>query len=137
MLKWIIGLAICSPLIFGAALLVASEYGGEKVELETLDERGTSFFTTLWVVELHEEPWLRAGDPEATWLQRVRADPQVFLIRDGERREYQAEVSDDDVWRVNEAMRDKYAWADQIVSLIHDPEAVVPVRLVEASRFED
>ena len=72
-----------------------------------------------------------------TRVQRVRADPQVFLIRDGERREYRAEVSDDDVWRVNEAMRDKYAWADQIVSLIHDPEAVVPVRLVEASRFED
>ena len=137
MLKWLIGLVICSPLIFGGALLLASEYGGEKVELETLDERGTSFFTTLWVVEFHEEPWLRADDPEATWLQRLRGDPQVFLIRDGERREYRAEVSDEDASRINEAMLEKYAWADQVVSLIHDPEAVVAIRLVEPSRFDD
>ncbi len=137
MLKWLIGLVMCSPLIFGGLLLVASEYGGEKVELETLDDRGTSFFTTLWVAELHEQPWLRAGDPEATWLQRLRGDPQVFLIRDGERKEYRAEVSDEDVSRINEAMREKYAWADQIVSLIHDPEAVVAIRLVEPSSFYD
>jgi hypothetical protein len=137
MLKWLIGLVICSPLIFGGALLGASEYGGEKVELETLDERGTSFFTTLWVVDLHEEPWLRAGDPESTWLQRLQADPEVFLIRDGERRKYRAEVSDEGPERVNEAMREKYAWADQVVSLIQDPEAVVAIRLVEPSAFDE
>ena len=134
MLKWMIGLLISSPLLFGVALYGASEYGGETVELETLDERGNSFLTTLWVVELHQEPWLRAGDPEAAWLQRLQVDPGVFLIRNGERKPYRAEVSDEGPWRVNEAMREKYAWADQLISLIHDAGAVIAVRLAGPER---
>ena len=137
MLKWIIGLVICSPLIFGVALLVASEYGGEKVELETLDERGTSLFTTLWVVELHEEPWLRAGDPEATWLKRLRTEPRVFLIRDGERSEYVAEVSDEGASRVNEAMREKFFknMSQRAAEMLReDLESKGPVRLSEVER---
>lgn len=136
MLKWILRLLFASPLLFGAALFWATRYGGETVELETIDERGISFFTTLWVVDIHEEPWLRAGDPEATWLQRLQIDPDVFLIRDGERRPYHAEVAEDGTWRVNEAMRDKYARADEIVSWLHDPVAVVAIRLIEPSSFD-
>ena len=131
MLRWIIGLLILSPLMFGAALLAASEYGGEKVELETLDERGNAFFTTLWVVDIHEEPWLRAGDPDSTWLQRLQVEPEVYLIRDGERKPYVAEVVEYESERVNYLMREKYGYADQIVSLIHDPDAVVAIRLSE------
>ncbi len=136
MLRWILRLLFASPILFGAALFWATQYGGETVELETVDERGTSFHTTLWVVDLHDEPWLRAGDPEATWLQRLKVDPDVFLNRDGERKPYRAEVSEGDAWRVDEAMREKYAWADWIVSWVHDPAGVVAIRLVEPSDFE-
>ena len=131
MMRRIIALLILSPLLFGAALLAASEYGGETVELETLDERGNSFFTKLWVVDIHEEPWLRAGDPESTWLMRLKVDSEVFLIRAGERKPYVAEVSEFDGERINFMMREKYGYADQLISLIHDPEAVVAIRLVE------
>jgi len=136
MLRWIIGLVISSPLLFGVALYVASEHGGETVQLETLDERGASFFTTLWVVDLHGQPWIRSGDPEAAWLQRLKTNPQVFLTRGDQRMPYRAEVSDGDAHRINEAMREKYAEADQLVSLIHEPEAVVAIRLIEPSSFE-
>jgi hypothetical protein len=136
MLKWIIGLLVSSPLLFGAALYGASEYGGETVQLETFDERGNSFLTTLWVVDLHEEPWIRAGDPEAGWLQRLQTNPQVLLTRDGQRKPYRAELSDEGAGRINEAMREKYGRADRLVSLIHEPEAVVAVRLVEPSSFD-
>lgn len=136
MLKWIIGLLICSPLLFGAALYVASEYGGETVQLETFDERGNAFPTTLWVVDLHEEPWIRAGDPEAGWLQRLKVSPQVFLTRDGQRMPYRAELSDEGAGRINEAMREKYGRADQLIELIHEPDAVVAVRLIKPSSFE-
>lgn len=131
MMRRIIALLILSPLLFGAALLAASEYGGETVELETLDERGNSFFTKLWVVDIHQEPWLRAGDPESTWLKRLKADSEVFLIRAGERKPYVAEVSEFDGERINFMMREKYGYADQLISLIHDPEAVVAIRLAE------
>ena len=131
MLRWIIGLLILSPLLFGAALLAASEYGGETVQLETLDERVGAFFTTLWVVDIHEEPWLRAGDPESTWLKRLRVHPEVFLIRNGERKPYVAEVAEFESGRINYLMREKYGYADQIVSLLHDPDEVIAIRLAE------
>jgi len=135
MVKWLIGLLILSPALYGAALFAASEYGGEIVELQTIDERGNSFTTKLWVVELHEEPWLRAGDPEATWVQRLANQPEVVLLRDGERLEYLAEIEEGEVDRVNEAMREKYGLADRIVSTLHDPLTVVAIRLVEPETF--
>ncbi len=131
MLKWIIGLLISSPLLFGGALYAASEYGGETVEIETFDKRGNSFATKLWVVDIHEEPWLRAGNPEAGWLLRMQQDPEIVLIRDGERAKFFAEIDEYESERINYMMREKYGLADQLISLIHDPEAVVAVRLVE------
>lgn len=128
-MKWILGLLITSPLWFGAALYVASEHGGEKVVLETLDERGNSFFTTLWVVDIHGEPWLRAGKDDSTWIQRIEATSDVFLVRDGERTAYRAEIVPYETERINETMREKYGYADQLISLIHDPEGVVAIRL--------
>jgi len=130
-MKWILGLLILSPLIYGGALFAASEYGGETVELVTYDERGNSFNTKLWVVEMHEEPWLRAGDPESAWLQRLSTMSDVVLIRGGERLPYVAEISPDEVDRVNELMREKYGLADVVVGTLHDPAAVVAVRLAE------
>ncbi len=131
MLRWFIGLLLLSPLLFGAALLAASEYGGETVQLETLDERGAAFFTTLWVVDVHAEPWLRAGDPESAWLQRLQVHPEVFLIRNGERKPYVAEVAEFESERVNYLMRGKYGYSDQLISLLHDPDEVVAIRLAE------
>jgi hypothetical protein len=135
MLKWIIGLLITSPLWFGAALYAASEYGGETVTLETLDERGNSFMTTLWVVDLHREPWLRAGNADSTWLKRLLVNPDVFLVRDGDRRPYRAEIVEYETDRINYAMRQKYGYADQLISLIHDPDRIVPIRLFEPDDF--
>lgn len=137
MLRWILRLVFYAPFAFALALFWATQYGGETVELETIDERGTSFFTTLWVVDLHEEPWLRAGDPEAAWLQRLRREREVFVVRDGERRPYRARVDEESAERVNAAMREKYGRADQIVALLHDPAQVVAIRLVEKSAFDD
>ncbi|MEZ4332947.1 MAG: hypothetical protein R3F35_14390 [Myxococcota bacterium] len=131
MLKWILGLLMTSPIWFGAAVFAASEYGGEVVLLETIDERGNSFQTKLWVADVHREPWLRAGDPDATWLKRIELNPDVFLVRAGERTAYRAEIADWDTDRINYVMREKYGYADQLISLIHDPEAVVAIRLYE------
>lgn len=130
MMKWILGLLICSPLILGGAILAASEYGGETVELKTFDERDV-LVTTLWVVDLHEEPWLRAGNADAAWLQRLVETPEVVLVRDGETTSYRAEIDPSELDRVNDMMREKYGWADEVVSLLHDPESTVAVRLIE------
>jgi hypothetical protein len=126
----IITAILLSPIVFFAAILLASEYGGEVVTLETHDERGGKYETSVWIVDLYGDQWLRAGDSEATWLKRIRDYPEVHVTRFGEREVYRAEVDDDFSGRINDGMREKYGRADQLISTIHDDEEVVAIRLI-------
>lgn len=129
MVKWILGLLMTSPLWFGVAVYAASEYGGETVVLETFDLHGGALETKLWVVDIHGEPWLRAGRGDSTWVKRIENNPNIRLTRAGVQTLYRALPSERDVDRVNYRMREKYGYADQLISLIHDEAAVVPIRL--------
>jgi len=126
----IITLVFLSPILFVLAILLASEYGGEVVEIETYDVRGRSYPTSVWVVDLYGDTWIRAGGPTATWLQRLVKNPEVYVTRDGVRAAYQAEVVADFGGRINDGMREKYGRADQLISTIHDDEEVVAIRLL-------
>ncbi|HKK53596.1 MAG TPA: hypothetical protein VKA74_18515 [Myxococcota bacterium] len=125
----IIGILLLLPFAYGIGLFVASEWGGEVVELETVDARGARIRTSLWIVEGYDDLWLRAGSPEAAWLQRLRARPDVRLTRSGETQRYRAVVVPDFARRINGLMRERYGLADRLISTIHDPDEVVAVRL--------
>ena len=126
----IIVLVFLSPILFVLSILIASEYGGEVVEIETYDVRGRSYPTSVWVVELYGDTWIRAGGPTATWLQRLVKNPEVYVTRDGVRAAYRAEVVADFGGRINDGMREKYGRADRLISTIHDDEEVVAIRLL-------
>jgi hypothetical protein len=115
---------------FVLAVIIASE-SGEVVVLQTFDPVGTGYETRLWVIEDGDRLWLRAGDPESRWLQRLRVKPEVELERGGETRSYQAvPVDDPDVrtW-LNASLAEKYGWADRFVSILGDHSVCVPTRL--------
>lgn len=131
MITRIIALVFLAPIVFGLSIIAASEWGGEVIEIETLDNRGTQFHTSLWVVDLYGDSWLRGGDPDAAWVQRIRAQPGVFMTRNGEKKAYHAEIVEDFADRINDGMREKYGWADQLIALIHDESEVVAIRLFE------
>lgn len=131
MVARIIGILLLLPFVLAIAILIASEWGGEVVTLETYDARGTMFSTSLWIVDLYGDEWLRASDPEAGWVGRLREASNVVLIRDGVRKGYRAEIVRDFGDRINDGMREKYGFADQLTSLLRDPEEVVAIRLEE------
>jgi hypothetical protein len=131
LLSRIIGLLFLLPFALAIAILAASEWGGEVVTLETYDPRGTMFSTSLWIVDLYGEEWLRASDPEASWVRRLRETPNVVLIRDGVRKGYLAVIVEDFSGRINDGMREKYGFADQLTGLLRDPEQVLAIRLEE------
>jgi hypothetical protein len=115
---------------FVLAVIIASE-SGEVVVLQTFDPVGTGYETRLWVIEDGDRLWLRAGDPESRWLQRLRVKPEVELERGGETRSYRAvPVDDPDVrtW-LNASLAEKYGWADRFVSILGDHSVCVPTRL--------
>lgn len=131
-MKRIIGILLLLPLAYVVALYAASEWGGEVVEIETSDARGARFTTSVWLVDGYGDLWLRAGNAEAGWLARLRVTPELVLLRNGKRTRYSAEVVPDFSRRINELMRRKYGLADRIISTIHDPAAVVAIRLEES-----
>ena len=130
-MKRIIVILLVLPIVYFAAIFAASEWGGEVVELETAGPMERSFITSLWIVDFDRASWLRAGDPGAEWLARLRADPMVHLIRNGERKAYRAQVFNELGGQVNQEMRKKYGRADELLSTWLDPQEIVAVRLVE------
>lgn len=125
--------ALCAAVVI-ASLLVPQ---GEVVTLNVLDVEGRRHPTQLWIVELDDGPYLRAGDPNSEWLARLRDQPEVTLGagQAGEQpTPYLAEPIDDDPAqraRIGAAMAEKYGLADWLWSKIADRDHGVPIRLVD------
>jgi hypothetical protein len=122
-------------LVFGVMLLPE----GEVATLSTVAVDGAEHETQVWVVEGDGLPdgdagvvFLRAGSPESAWLARLRARPQVALVRGEKRRAYVAVPEEDAALRerVNLAMAEKYGIADRLIALVFDQRKSTPVRLV-------
>jgi len=129
----IITVVLLLPFLYAGAVFCASEYGGETVELETIDVFGRTFPTTVWIVDAYGDTWIRADDPESVWLQRIRINPVVYVTRKGVKAEYSAEVIEGFTKQINEAMREKYGRADEIVAPLHDRDEAVAIRLTGTS----
>ena len=118
-----------------AALLVGVPYlvdEGEIVKVATVDSNGRDHFTELWIVDLAEGPYLRAGSPEVAWLARIRAQPEITLHRGDLAVNFRAACEEDASirGRVNLAMSEKYGFADRLWGRVSDRGQAVPVRLV-------
>jgi hypothetical protein len=113
------------------AIFAASELGGEVVTLQTRSPDG-AVETRTWVVDDGGYAWLRSGTPGNGWLLRIEADPDVQIERDGEKSAFRAVpvLGDPAVRdRIHALMREKYTWADRLVSLMRDGSKSVPIRL--------
>jgi hypothetical protein len=130
-LRQILAVVLVAFLTLGIGLFGASELGGEIVTLHTNSPDGEAK-TRIWVVDDAGHAWLRAGNPSNGWLARIDANPDVVVERNGESTRFNAvPVRDDPTLRerIHALMREKYTWADRIVSLIGDRTKSVPIRL--------
>ena len=129
---WMLGILMVIAIVVFGLQVIASETG-EVVVLYTA-EHGEESATRLWVVEHGGNLWLRSGGGgESGWLQRVSAEPQVALERDGVRRSYTATLEPDMAARINQLMQTKYGWRDDVVALLAGSrDDAVAIRLVPA-----
>jgi hypothetical protein len=84
------------------------------------------------VVDHAGSAWLRTGNVENPWLARVRANPEVTVTRDGERRSYLAVPVEDAETRerINALELEKYGWREQVLRIGGmDPAGTTPIRL--------
>ena len=113
------------------SILAASELGGEVAVLRTYDESDSAFETSVWIVDDGVGLWLRGGNPESSWVKRLETNPMVEIDRAGETLRYRAEIVPEQRERVERLMAENYGFANDIVGLIHDKDAIVPIMLDE------
>jgi len=109
--------------------ITATPLVGEVVTLHTRDASGEWTTTPLWIVDTPGGEYLRAGNPESGWVQRLRADPAVRLERKGQvadvRLVPEPAMRDD----VNAQMAEAYGWADGFVGIVGDHANALPFRV--------
>jgi hypothetical protein len=134
LVRWIgipIAILVGLVLLLGGVMTLLSE-SGEVVVLRTLDASGEPFETRLWIVDHDGAEWLRAGQAESGWFQRLSTNPDVVLERGGRERSFRAVPVPDDATRnrITALMNEKYGLPDALIgSTLRDNAATVPVRL--------
>ena len=132
--KVVLGLAVFAVLVV-AGLFGVSEIGGEVVVLHTRDASGADQATHLWVVDDGGYAWLRSGLPTSGWFVRLETNPDVVVERAGQSSRFRAvpvrEPATRD--RINGLIRDRYGWADRVISATRDGNRSIPVRLEPAT----
>jgi len=114
-LRWTaLAAAACGLGLAALYFLVAERV--EVVVLHTRDAEGPHT-TRLWVVDDAGRAWLRTGRANASWLPRLRANPEVELEREGRRQPFRAVVVEDaaSVARVNQLTLEKYGWSEELL----------------------
>jgi hypothetical protein len=119
--------ALVISLIVGAVRFLGR---GEVVTITTVAPNGVARETPLWIVEVGDELYLRAGSPNAQWLVHIDHEPLIWLEMGGVRQRVRAEPLRDELTSqraVNRAMVAKYGVADRVVGLFFDPAQSVPI----------
>lgn len=125
----LLGVLVLAFAAFVGFVFVASEWGGEVVKLHTSDAEGRQHVTHLWIVEDEGALWLRDGQAESGWVERLRQNARAELEREGERRPVQAVFVAEKRERINQLMAERYGWVDAVISVMRDPETTRAIRL--------
>lgn len=113
---WIVGIMVVLVAAMIGLQLAASERV-EVIELITMDENGEPAITRLWVVDHDGYPYLR-GESESGWFQRLQSQELVEMTRNGETMSYRHELQNDQISTINQLMRDKYTWGDEVIEFM-------------------
>jgi hypothetical protein len=114
---------------FLGAISIASETGGEVVLVTTRDAEGREYETSLWIVEHQGSPYLRAGDKDSAWCQRLMARPIVKMVRNDILGHYRAVPDPTSTLVIEQLMARDYGWADRLIAVIRDPSKSLAIRL--------
>ncbi|MBW2385504.1 MAG: hypothetical protein JRG92_17875 [Deltaproteobacteria bacterium] len=131
-IRALIGVSMVVGLFF-IVVFGASELAGEVITLRTYHADGLATETPLWIIDEGGRKYIRAGNPESSWFQRLQADPNVEVVRDGVTTPYRTVVVVAMRDRVNLRMAEKYGWGEWLLGLIRDKEGTTPIRLDRAA----
>ena len=128
---YLVGALLAFVMLVFVSQMVASETG-EVVVLTSQSPEGDQE-TRLWVVDLDGVQYLRAS-PDSGWYQRLVAEPEALLEREGSTLAYRTEARLANRDAINDLMQAKYGWRDTYIDmLIGGRDDAVPVALIPTS----
>ena len=128
-LYWSLGIVLGIAVGVFALQTLASERV-EVIELHTVDQAGEDVTTRLWIMDDGDYAYLRTGADGAGWFDRIVANGEIELTRNGETRGYTIVQRPEKSAQINTLMRQKYGWGDAFMGLIvGSREGSIPLEL--------
>ncbi len=124
----IVGALVALVLVVFGLQYVASE-SGEVATIRTVDADGTPLETRIWVVDHEGAQWIRTGNAASKWMARVKASPEVEVVRNGASATYRPVLVPEARETVNGLMAEKYGWADAYIGMMFPRDDAQIVRL--------
>ncbi len=89
----------------------------EEIEVVTVDEDGDVRETTIWLIVVDGQGYIRTGGTR--WGDNVERDPNVTLRIEGSEYPLRAEFVEEDAQRerIVVAFREKYGWSDAFIAI--------------------
>jgi hypothetical protein len=128
-LLWVIGVPIGLALVFLVVQTLASERV-EVIDLYTTDEMGEMQATRLWVMDDEGYQYLRVGAEGSGWFDRIQANVEVEVGRNGTTASYTVVQRPDKSVRINDMMQEKYTWGDTFfATVLGSRDGPIPLEL--------
>ncbi len=132
-IKILVVIVILLPMGYFASIFAASELGGEVVTLLRPNAEGGIDEVRVWVVDTPESVLIEHGSQGDWWLTQLPENPNISLVRGGQKLTFLATASTDFHQRYHELRAAKYGWADRTIEILTGSDAAVcdgmPVRL--------
>jgi hypothetical protein len=125
----------CSALLLASLVAAPAAAAGpdwnavadvEEVEVLTTDEDGAARETTIWLVVVDGQGYVRGG-VRGHWGRNAQRDPDVALRVEGAEYALRASPVTDAAARerIEKAFREKYGWFDGLVNVFRGSEPLI------------
>ena len=109
---------ISIAIIYGVLMFGLSELGGEVATLVRPEADGSNKNIRVWIVDVDNKSWIEHGDSESYWIQGLIDDSEIFIIREGEEKNYLAFVDREAHDFYHNLRREKYGISDKMLDIL-------------------
>ena len=109
---------ISVAIVYGLLMFGLSELGGEVATLVRPEADGSNKNIRVWIVDADNKSWIEHGDSESYWIRGLIDDSEIFIIREGEEKNYLAFVDREAHDFYHNLRREKYGISDKMLDIL-------------------
>tara|TARA_B100000953_G_scaffold231240_2_gene192666 strand:+ start:921 stop:1352 length:432 start_codon:yes stop_codon:yes gene_type:complete len=111
------GISLVIIVFYVSLMLGSSELGGEVATLLRPEQDGSIKKIRIWIVDDDSKSWIEHGDNNSFWINQLKDQPEISLIREGQERDYIAIPDLNSHDHYHKLREEKYGIATKIVEI--------------------